>query len=338
MVRRRGSRLSCTAESRSGCARMQIGFNLPINGPLASPETLVRIAQQGEALGYDYLTLTDHVVLPNLRVPGYPYSESGEFFGEGPERRHEQLMAAAFIAAKTSRIRLVLAVMVVPHRTAVLAAKMLSTLDVLSGGRLVVGIGAGWLQAEFDAIASTPFAERGRVTDEYIMALRTLWTEEAPKFQGTWVKFDGIRFEPKPVQQPYPPIWVGGESRPSLRRAARLGDAWYPIGSNNRHLLDTLPRYHAGIDRLRQLTAEAGRDPASVALTYRVKRYGEAVPSEASNGERRLFSGSAADIVDDMKALRELGVTAIDIDFERPNAETCIAEMRSFHKQVIARL
>src|SRR5215472_2930805 len=95
---------------------MKIGFNLPISGPLSSPETLVRIARQGEALGYDYLTLTDHVVLPNLRVPGYPYSESGEFFGEGPERRYEQLTAAAFIAAKTTRIRLVLAVMVVPHR------------------------------------------------------------------------------------------------------------------------------------------------------------------------------------------------------------------------------
>ena len=127
---------------------MQIGFNLPISGPLSSPESMTRIAQQGEALGYDYLTLTDHVVLPNLRVPGYPYSESGEFFGEGPERRHEQLTAAAFIAAQTTRIRLGLAVMVVPHRPAVLAAKMLSTIDVLSGGRLVVGIGAGWVLPE----------------------------------------------------------------------------------------------------------------------------------------------------------------------------------------------
>jgi probable F420-dependent oxidoreductase len=317
---------------------MQIGFNLPVSGPLLSSGALVQIAQQGEALGYDYLTLTDHIVLPNLRVPGYPYSERGEFFGEGPERRHEQLTAAAFIAAKTSRIRLVLAVMVVPHRPAVLAAKMLSTIDVLSGGRLVVGIGAGWLQAEFDAVVSTPFAERGRVTDEYVMALRTLWTEDAPKLEGTWVKFDGIYFEPKPLQKPHPPIWVGGESRPSLRRAARLGDAWYPIGSNNRHLLDTLPRYRAGVARLRQLTAEARRDPASVGLTYRVKRYGEAVPDRASDGERRLFSGSTADIVDDLKALRGLGVTAVDIDFERPDAETSIAEMRRFQEQVIARL
>ena len=227
--------------------------------------------------------------------------------------------------------------MVVPHRPAVLAAKMLSTIDVLSGGRLVVGIGAGWLQAEFDAVVATPFAERGRVTDEYLSAFRNLWTEEAPRFDGSWVKFDGIIFEPKPAQKPHPPIWVGGESGPSLRRAARFGDAWYPIGSNNKHLLDTLPRYRAGIDRLCRLTAEAGRDPASVALTYRVKRYGEAVPDKASDGERRLFSGSTADIVADLKALRDLGVGAIDIDFERPDAEASIAEMRRFHEQVMSR-
>ena len=218
---------------------MQIGFNLPISGKLSDPATVTRIAREGEAMGYDYLTLTDHIVLPNLKVPGYPYSESGEFFGDGPERRHDQLTAAAYIAAKTQRIRLVLAVMVVPYRPAVLAAKMLATIDVLSGGRLTVGIGAGWLEAEFDAVAVTPFAGRGAVTDEYIRAFRTLWIEEAPRLDGSWVKFDEVRFEPKPVQKPHPPIWVGGESGPALRRAARLGDAWYPIGSNNRHLLDT---------------------------------------------------------------------------------------------------
>src|SRR3974377_1288033 len=113
---------------------MEIGFNLPISGSLSSPEIVTRISQEGDALGSDYLTLTDHVLLPNLRVPGYPYSESGEFFSEGPEHRHEQLTAAAYIAAKTSRIRLVLAVMVVPHRPAVLAAKMLASIAVFDRG------------------------------------------------------------------------------------------------------------------------------------------------------------------------------------------------------------
>ena len=227
--------------------------------------------------------------------------------------------------------------MVVPHRPAVLAAKMLATIDVLSGGRLVVGIGAGWLEAEFDAVVTTPFADRGGVTDEYLKAFRALWTEEMPRADGSWVRFDGIIFAPKPVQKPHPPIWVGGESGPALRRTALLGDAWYPIGSNNKHLLDTLPRYQAGIDRLRRFTAEAGRDPTSVALTYRVKRYGEAVPGRASDGERRLFSGSTSDIVADLRALRALGVSAVDIDFERPDPEASIAAMRRFKEEVVSR-
>ena len=317
---------------------MQFGFNLPISGPMSDPETMIHIAQEGEALGYDYLTLTDHIVLPNRKAPGYPYSESGEFFGEGPERRHDQLTAAAFVSSQTSHIRLVLAVMVVPYRPALLAAKMLASLDVLSGGRLVVGVGAGWLEAEFDAVATTPFAARGAVTDDYLRAFRSLWTETAPHYHGDWVHFDEIRFEPKPVQKPHPPIWVGGESGPALRRAASLGDAWYPIGSNNRHLLDTLPRYRAGIARLRRFIAAAGRDPGSVALTYRVKRYGEAVPPVASDGDRRLFSGSTADIIGDLCALRDLGVSAIDIDFERPDAAASLTEMHRFKQTVLDRV
>src|SRR4029077_18294843 len=203
----------------------------------------------------------DHVVLPDTKVPGYPYSESGQFYEEAPIERHEQLIGMAYIAAKTSRIRLVAAVLVVPHRPAVLAAKMLATLDVLSGGRLVVGIGRGWLKTEFDAVVTTPFPERGAVTDEYIDAFRVLWTEHAPRFAGRYTKFDGIVLEPKPVQQPHPPIWVGGHSGPAVRRAARIGNLWYPIGSNNQHLLDTLPRLSAGIARPGQAAAAPGRGP-----------------------------------------------------------------------------
>ena len=187
-------------------------------------------------------------------------------------------------------------------------------------------------------MVGTPFAERGRVTDAYLEAFRRLWSEEAPSLDGDWVRYKEIRFEPKPAQKPHPPIWVGGESGPSLRRAARMGDAWYPIGSNNKHLLDSLPRYRAGVARLRILAAEADRDPASVALTYRVKRYGGAVPNKASDGNRRLFSGGTAEIVDDMKALQALGVSAIDIDFERPEADASLAEMRRFREEVVAKL
>jgi probable F420-dependent oxidoreductase len=317
---------------------MQIGFNLPNSGPLSAVPSMGRIAVEGEAMGFDYLTLTDHVVLPDTKVPGYPYSETGAFYEEAPTARHEQLMGMAWIAAKTSRIRLVAAVLVVPHRPAVLAAKMLATLDVLSGGRLVVGVGAGWLKTEFDAVVTTPFAERGKVTDEYIDAFRVLWTEASPRFAGKYVKFDGIVLEPKPVQRPHPPIWVGGESPPSMRRAARIGDAWYPLGSNNQHLLDTLPRLEAGIARLRQATAAAGRDPALVGVSFRVKRYGAVVPPKATDGERRMFSGSDADLADDLRALRRLGVGAVDIDFGRPDADQVLAEMRRFRKAVIEKI
>jgi probable F420-dependent oxidoreductase len=317
---------------------MQIGFNLPISGPMSEPGIVTRIAQQGEALGYDYLTLTDHIVLPNLKVPGYPYSESGEFFTEGPERRHDQLTAAAFVAAKTRQIRLVLAVLVVPYRPAVLAAKMLATIDVLSGGRLTVGIGAGWLKAEFDAVVTTPFAERGAVTDEYVAAFKTLWTEKKPVIAGKYVHYDRLLLEPKPTQKPHPPIWVGGESGPSLRRAAKLGDAWYPIGTNNKAPFDSLPRYKAGVARLRQLTEAAGRKADAVALTYRIKRYGKDLPDRASDGERRLFSGTDADIVGDIHALEDLGAIAVDFDFERPREETVIAEMSAFRERVLAKV
>jgi probable F420-dependent oxidoreductase len=316
---------------------MQFGFNLPNSGALADPAIMSRIAREGEALGYDYLTVTDHVVLPDMAEPGYPYSESGAFYSTDSAHRHEMLTLAGWLAAMTERLRLVLAVLVVPHRPAVLAAKMLSTIDVLSGGRLTVGIGAGWLKAEFDAVVTTPFAERGAVTDEYVAAFRTLWTEKKPRIDSKYVHHDGLLLEPKPVQK-HPPIWVGGESGPSLRRAARLGDAWYPIGSNNAHLLDTLPRYEAGIERLRKATEAAGRPRDAVALTYRVKRYGDAVPAEASDGNRRLFSGTDAEIIGDIRALRELGVTAIDFDFERPKVEIVIAEMSAFRERVLAKV
>lgn len=316
---------------------MQIGFNLPVSGPMAEPATMARTARLGEELGFDYLTLTDHIALPDTSVPGYPYSESGAFYSPEPGHRHEQLIAATFVAARTERIRLVLAVLVVPHRPAVLAAKMLTSLDVLSGGRLTVGVGAGWLEAEFDAVVTTPFAERGAVTDAYLDAFRALWTEDKPRIAGKYVRYDGLVFDPKPVQRPHPPIWVGGESGPSMRRAARVGDAWYPIGSNNAHLLDTLPRLEAGIARLRRLTEAAGRDPAAIGVVYRVKRHGHPAPP-ASDGNRRLFSGTIDDVIADVRALRGVGVTGLDFDFEGRDADLAAEQMRRFRGEVMDRI
>jgi probable F420-dependent oxidoreductase len=316
---------------------MQIGFNLPVSGPMATAATMARVARLGEELGFDYLTMTDHVALPDTATPGYPYSETGEFYSPEPGHRMEQLTAAAWVAAKTERIRLVLAVMVVPHRPAVMAAKQLATIDVLSGGRLVVGVGAGWLKVEIDAVATTPFAERGAVTDEYLDAFRAIWTQDRVNFVGKYTRVNDLLIDPKPLQKPYPPIWVGGESGPSMRRAARVGDAWYPIGSNNAHLLDTLPRLEAGIGRLRKLTEAAGRDPSAVGVVFRVKRYAFAAPP-ASDGNRRLFSGTLDQVLEDIHALKRLGVIGLDFDFEGRDAERAIDDMHRFKAEVMGQI
>jgi probable F420-dependent oxidoreductase len=313
---------------------MRIGFNLPVSGPMAAPAVMAKVARLGEKLGFDYLTMTDHVALPDTNTPGYPYSETGEFYSPDPGHRMEQLTAAAWVAAKTDKIRIVLAVMVVPHRPAVVASKMLATIDVLSEGRLDIGIGAGWLKSEIDAVATTPFAERGAVTDEYIDAFRAIWTQPRVTFHGKYTNIQDLLLDPKPVQKPYPPIWVGGETRPSMRRAARIGDVWYPIGTNKSHMLDTLPRLKAGMSRLRAMTEAAGRAPDSVGTAYRIKRYAYAAPL-AGDGNRQLFSGTIQNVVDDVHALKELGVVALDFDFEGRDADKAIADMTEFARNVM---
>ncbi len=313
---------------------MQLGFNLSNSGRLCDPGIMARIAKAGEAMGYNYLTITDHVVLPDMKVPGYPYSESGEFYGADHETRHEQLTTTAWIAAQTQKIRLVLAVIVVPHRQAVLAAKQLATIDVLSGGRLVVGIGAGWLKAEFDAVVTTPFAERGPVTDEYLRVFKTLWTNEISSFSGKYVNYADIAFKPLPIQKPHPPIWVGGESPPSMRRTARYGDAWYPIGTNNKHPLDSIELLADGMEKLKKMTADAGRDSNAVSTVLRFKRFGDEVVAKATDGNHRLMHGTPAQMAADLRALRDLGVTAIDIDIEKPTEAESLERLTRFKQDV----
>jgi len=316
---------------------MKFGFNAPTAGPLCGAADITRIAIAGESLGYDYLTFSDHVVIPKDISTKYPYSDTGEFPSGAGGARHEQLIEVAYIAAKTTRIRLVTSVMVVPHRPALLAAKQLSTIDVLSGGRLTLGIGAGWLKEEIEALGS-PYAERGAVTDEYLAAFRELWTAKSPSFAGKYVAFDNFDFEPKPIQQPGPPIWVGGESGPALRRTARIGDAWYPIGTNPSFPLDSLKRLDAGIAKLRKLTTEAGRDPAAVTVAYRIQKYGPTVPATAGDGERRLFAGTPTDIITDLRALHSLGVSHVDVGFSAQTTDGAIAELKAFRDAVISRV
>ena len=149
---------------------MEFGFGAPSRGPLASPENLVALAQKGEELGFEILTVSDHIVVPNSIASVYPYNESGSFVSSVAGEYMEQLTTISYIAGITSRIKLLTSVMVLPHRSPVLTAKILSTIDVLSNGRLIVGCGVGWMKEEFEAIGAPPYEERGAVGSEYIRA------------------------------------------------------------------------------------------------------------------------------------------------------------------------
>ena len=243
---------------------MKIGMGIPETGPQATRAALATRIERAEGLGFSYLTVSDHIVIPGAIGSRYPYSESGAVSGWG--ECVEQFTYMAYLAAITTTARLVSSVTVMPLRGAMHMAKTIATIDVLSGGRMVLGIGVGWLEEEFEAVQAPSFKERGRVTDEYLEVFKLLWTEDNPRFDGEHVRFADVIFEPKPVQKPHPPIWVGGESIPAMRRAARHGDAWHPIDSNPRHRLDTLERMANGITRLRQLAEDEDRDPATVGV------------------------------------------------------------------------
>ena len=185
---------------------MDFGVNLITRGITGGPEGLLAMGRRAAALGFGHVTVNDHLVVPNQIASRYPYTPTGEWPGAQAGACLEQLTVLGFLAAATRRVRLVTSVMVVPQRPAVLAAKALATIDVLSEGRLTVGVGVGWMDEEFRAAAAPPFSERGRVTDEFLGAFHELWTSEAPRFEGRHVRFADIRFEPKPLQRPHPPI------------------------------------------------------------------------------------------------------------------------------------
>jgi probable F420-dependent oxidoreductase len=299
---------------------MRYGYTLPGRGPLATPDNLAIIARRGEELGYDFVLFGDHIVVPRQIASPYPYTETGEFPGSASGEAMEQLTVLAFLAGQTRTIRLVTSVIIVPHRNPLVAAKALATLDVLSKGRLIVGVGVGWMREEFEALGLPPFEARGAVTDEYIRAFKELWTSDNPSFEGKYCRFSNISFLPKPVQKPHPPIWVGGESRRALRRTAQLGNGWYPIGSNPQFPMAEPEQLAAGLQRLAAFAKEAGRDPAEIDVIYRTHDYqlnqdGRTLASSA--GGRRPFVGTADEIAADIRRYEVLGVGSLVLDFVR---------------------
>jgi probable F420-dependent oxidoreductase len=314
---------------------MDVGLTIPTRGPLATPHAIEVLVRRAEELGFAHLAVSDHLVVPRHIASRYPYSESGAWPGAASGECLEQFTLLAWLAAISGRSRLITAVAVIPYRGAMHTAKIAATIDVLSHGRLVVGAGAGWMKEEFEAVGAPPFEERGRVTDEYLQAFKTLWTEDDPRFEGRHVRFADISFLPKPVQKPHPPIWVGGESPPALRRTVRYGDAWFPIGNNPYHPLDTVARFKAGVETLHQVAEQNNRDPKTIGLAFYAGWFDEAKPAaRLEGGERHILTGSSAEIAEDIAALGGLGVSDLVLNLQRATLEQSLASMQHFAEEI----
>jgi probable F420-dependent oxidoreductase len=223
------------------------------------PQQMAAVAQRAEQLGFESVWVAEHLVFPTEIHSRYPYSAAGVPPINPATPLLDPLLVLMQVAALTERIRLGTNVYILPLRHPLAVARMALTLDVLSNGRLTFGVGLGWLKEEFDA-AGIDFASRGARTRESVRAIRALWTEAEPSFHGRYVDFAPVKFEPKPVQQPHPPIVFGGESEAALRRAAALGDGWYGVGH-------TPASARAQVARLHALLEEAGRAAANFEIT-----------------------------------------------------------------------
>ena len=313
---------------------MQFGFQWFPRGIGIRPDAIATMAEKAETLGYDYVAVSDHIVVPKGIESTYPYSEDGSWAGAAVGECGEQLTVMAYLAALTSRVRLLSSVMVVPHRQAVLTAKVLATIDAMSDGRLTVGCGAGWMAEEFAALQTPPFEKRGQVTDDFIAAFKSLWTSDDPRADSPYVRFSDIDFDPKPTQKPHPPIWVGGESGPAIRRAARHADAWYPGSANPRFRIDTPQIYAQKSEQLAQMAAEAGRDADSIDRAYFVMQPIEPEARTDGEGNRRKFTGAAADIAADIDAFAAVGVTTMIVIFQNHDLGALVDRMSWFAEEV----
>ena len=315
---------------------MKFGLHFGSRGVAGEPDSLRAVARSAEALGYEHFGMSDHVVVATDVNSAYPYSETGKFFAQDTGVSLEQVTALSFVAASTSRIRLLTSVLVLPHRQAVLCAKMLSTVDTLSKGRLTCGVGVGWMAEEIALLGGPPFAERAAASDEYIRAFRELWTAQRPTQDGRFAKFDKLLFAPKPVQKPMP-IWVGGEARGARLRAGRLGDGWYPVAANPKLPLDTPGLYGEALSEVRAEAERAGRDPKQVAGAL-LAIYSRVGPEQKGrDGGRLAFTGSAQAIVDDIGRFREKGLEHFLIGGDGADLSGTIERLERFADGVMSK-
>jgi probable F420-dependent oxidoreductase len=309
---------------------MNFGFYLPTRGRTATPAALETLLTRGEALGFHSVMIADHVVFPTEVRSKYPYTVSGAFPGHGDAL--EQLTLMAFVAGITKTLRLVTSVMILPYRNPVLTAKMLATVDVLSRGRVTVGVGVGWLREEFGALHAPDFEQRGAVSNEYLQIFKTLWTQDPADFAGQFYHFKGLRCLPQPVQKPHPPIWIGGHSRPALRRVAKYGDGWHPVGANPAVPLRP-HELQVALDDLNGLIEAEGRDPAAVTISFKAPLYDVSPASQfgkQAGHERQTFSGSAEQVVEDIATYSKLGVSEVILDFRSEALNESLERMEHF--------
>ncbi|MBT6277741.1 MAG: LLM class F420-dependent oxidoreductase [Chromatiales bacterium] len=312
---------------------MQFGYHMMTRGATSGPDAIATVARACERVGFTYFGVSDHVVAATTINSAYPYSKDGSWAGASEGHCLETLATLSYIAAHTNRIRLLSSVMVIPHRPAVFTAKALATVDVLSKGRLTVGIGVGWMREELAALGAPPYERRGAASDEYLDAFKALWTQDVVNFDGEFVNFSGVVCEPKPVQRPGPPIWVGGEGAVARRRTAERGDGWYPVSRNPKQPLDTVDRFRAAVRDVYQRAETNGRDPASIqiALFAPHSRLGDEVHED---GQRLAFTGSADTLVDDIGAFEEAGLQVLLPNFQASSVERSVELCESFAEAV----
>lgn len=263
---------------------MQLGVVFPQTEIGADPGAVRALAQTAEGLGYSYLLAYEHVLGADPRYhPGW-----GEVYAL-KDMFHEPFALFSYLAAVTQRIRLLTGVIILPQRQTVLVAKQAAEVDVLSHGRLLLGIGIGWNRVEYEALGED-FHNRGVRSEEQVAVLRALWTQESVDFQGRWHRIRGAGLNPLPRQRPIP-IWFGGGAEPVIKRAARLGDGWLAIGRPD-------PQRAAAVKRLREYAQEAGRDPDSIAIGASV----------------HLRQGSVESLIEDATGWKSIGATHLAIN------------------------
>lgn len=304
---------------------MQFGLGLPNLSSVDPTATLLRLAQAAQDLAFDSIWVSDHVFMPYEYAPNYPYSTSGRLGLSATDHIFDPLTTLAFLAGKVTGPRLGVSVLIIPYRNPIVTAKMLVTLDVLSGGRVILGAGVGWMPEEFAALGAS-YEHRGSVTDEYLQIFRELCTADKPSFEGKHYRISNIGFYPKPVQKPHPPVWVGGYTLAALRRAVRLGNGWHPSNLAPAALAEKAVT-------LRRLCAEVGRDPASLSLSTRVNNvaFGE---NRDSTGRPAPISGTAAQMIEAIKRYADAGVQHIVLGLRSPEPEVMLETARRFAEEV----